>query len=222
MQFPARVLSIALALCLTWIGSTLAEGADTTVRTGVPVSVPTILVMGDSLSAGYGINVEQGWVTLLQQRLREQGYGYRVINASVSGETTGGAATRLPRALALHKPAIVIIELGGNDALRGLPLRTSRANLINMVEKSQQAGARVLLIGMKIPPNYGPRYSEDFESLFTNIAKQYKLPLLPFFLESIALDTARMQADGMHPNAAAQPQLLDNLWPKLKPLLQQR
>ena len=178
--------------------------------------------MGDSLSAGYGIKVEQGWVTLLEQRLQEQGYGYRVVNASVSGETTGGAASRLPRALALHKPAIVIIELGGNDGLRGLPLRASRANLVAMVEQSRKTGARVLMVGMKIPPNYGPRYSRDFEAIFTSIASQYKLALVPFFLDFVALDPTRMQADGIHPNAIAQPFLLDNLWPKLKPLLKKR
>ena len=185
-------------------------------------AAPTILVMGDSLSAGYGIQVEQGWVTLLEQRLQRQGYGYRVVNASVSGETTRGAATRLPRALALHKPSILIIELGGNDGLRGLPLGASRANLVAMVERAHASGTRVVLVGMKIPPNYGPRYSRDFEAIFSTIAERYKLAFVPFFLDFVALDPARMQADGIHPNAKAQPFLLDNLWPKLKPLLKKR
>lgn len=178
--------------------------------------------MGDSLSAGYGIQVEQGWVTLLEQRLQRQGYGYRVVNASVSGETTRGAATRLPRALALHKPSILIIELGGNDGLRGLPLGASRANLVAMVEQAHAIGTRVVLVGMKIPPNYGPRYSRDFEAVFATIAERYKLAFVPFFLDFVALDAERMQADGIHPNAVAQPFLLDNLWPKLKPLLNKR
>ncbi|HRX88957.1 MAG TPA: arylesterase [Steroidobacteraceae bacterium] len=211
IYLPARVLCVALAFGVALAGIPVAHAGS--------AAAPTILVMGDSLSAGYGIEVEQGWVALLAQRLTEQGYGYRVVNASVSGETTRGAASRLPRALALHKPAIVIIELGGNDGLRGLPLAVSRANLESMVQQARKAGARVLLVGMKIPPNYGPRYSRDFEAVFTELAAQYKLPFVPFFLDFVALDAARMQADGIHPNAAAQPFLLDNLWPTLKPLL---
>jgi acyl-CoA thioesterase-1 len=179
----------------------------------------TILVLGDSLSAGYGIKTEQGWVTLLSRRLEREGYGYRVINASVSGETTSGGVNRLPRALALHKPAVVIVELGGNDGLRGLPIELSRANLVRMIAMSQKAGARVLLVGMKIPPNYGPRYSSEFERTFAALAAQYRTAFVPFFLDFVALDPQLMQTDGIHPNAKAQPRLLDNLWPKLSPLL---
>lgn len=217
IHFPARAL-LAFALCLAGAGPTYAQAAGA----AAVKAAPTILVMGDSLSAGYGIQVEQGWVTLLEQRLQRQGYGYRVVNASVSGETTRGAATRLPRALALHKPSILIIELGGNDGLRGLPLGASRANLVAMVEQAHAIGTRVVLVGMKIPPNYGPRYSRDFEAVFATIAERYKLAFVPFFLDFVALDAERMQADGIHPNAVAQPFLLDNLWPKLKPLLNKR
>jgi acyl-CoA thioesterase-1 len=179
----------------------------------------TILVFGDSLSAAYGIRPEQGWVALLTQRLQAQGYGYQIVNASVSGETTSGGLQRLPRALQLHHPGIVVLELGANDALRGLALSVTRANLAQMVRLSQEAGARVLLVGIRIPPNYGPRYTEEFESVFPELAKQYHLPLVPFLLQDVALNPARMQEDGMHPNAAGEAPVLDTLWPYLKPLL---
>jgi len=179
----------------------------------------TILVFGDSLSAAYGIRPEQGWVALLTQRLQAQGYGYQIVNASVSGETTSGGLQRLPRALQLHQPGIVVLELGANDALRGLPLDGTRANLAQMVRLSQEAGARVLLVGIRIPPNYGPRYTEEFESVFPELAKQYHLPLVPFLLQDVALNPARMQEDGMHPNAAGEAPILDTVWPYLKPLL---
>ena len=181
-----------------------------------------LLVLGDSLSAGYGIKAEEGWVALLQRRLRQEGYGYRVINASVSGETTTGGLSRLPRALRLHAPAIVVLELGGNDGLRGLPLETTRQNLTRMAELSTASGARVLLLGMKIPPNYGTRYTKGFERIFNDLAKRYQLPLVPFFLEKVALNTQLMQADGIHPTAAGQPLMLDSVWPTLKPLLRAR
>jgi acyl-CoA thioesterase I len=182
-------------------------------------TAPTILVLGDSLSAGYGINAKQGWVDLLGQRLASEGYGYRVINASVSGETTQGGLARLPRALGTHKPAIVIVELGGNDGLRGLPLATSRANLARIIELSRAAQARVLLVGMIIPPNYGPRYGDEFREMFSSLAGKYSVAFVPFFLDQVALNPRLMQSDGIHPNAAAQPKMLENLWPKLKPLL---
>lgn len=178
-----------------------------------------ILVFGDSLSAAYGIRPEQGWVALLTQRLQAQGYGYQVVNASVSGETTSGGLERLPRALQLHHPNIVVLELGANDALRGLPLALTRANLDKMLRLCQEAGARVLLVGIRIPPNYGPRYADEFASVFPQLAKQYHLSLVPFLLRDVALDPARMQEDGMHPNASGEPRVLDNLWPYLKPLL---
>lgn len=185
----------------------------------VAPKAPAILVVGDSVSAGYGLANREGWVALLQDRLKSQDYGYRVINASVSGETTTGGLARLPRALALHQPKIVIIELGGNDGLRGLPLETSRANLEKMIKLSREAGAEVLLLGMKIPPNYGPRYAEGFEAMFRQLARRYRLAFEPFFLEKIALKSGMMQEDGLHPTAKAQPIMLDAVWPALKPLL---
>jgi len=180
---------------------------------------PTILVLGDSVSAGYGLASNEGWVALLQSRLKAQGYGYRVINASVSGETTTGGLARLPRALSVHRPKIVIVELGGNDGLRALPLETSRQNLERIIQASQSSGAKVLLLGMKIPPNYGPRYSQGFEQLFSDLARRYRLPFEPFFLEKIALAPGMMQSDGLHPTAKAQPVMLDTVWPVLKPML---
>lgn len=176
-------------------------------------------MLGDSLSAAYGLQPEQGWVTLLEKRLQAQGYGYRVVNASVSGETTSGGVQRLPRALSLHKPEIVIIELGGNDGLRGLPVATTRQNLTQAVRVAKQAGARVLLVGIQVPPNYGPRYTQQFAETFTSIAESEKVPLVPFLLEKVALNTQLMQSDGIHPTASAQPMLLDNIWPHLAPLL---
>jgi len=182
-------------------------------------SARTILVFGDSLSAAYGIRPEQGWVPLLVQRLHAQGYGYQVVNASVSGETSAGGLERLPRALQLHAPDIVILQLGANDGLRGLPVSVMRDNLSRMVQLSQAAGARVLLVGIRIPPNYGPRYTEDFARVYPELAQHYRLPLVPFLLEKVALDPALMQQDGLHPNAAGEPLILDTLWPYLKPLL---
>ncbi|MFL6604514.1 MAG: arylesterase [Steroidobacteraceae bacterium] len=179
----------------------------------------TILVFGDSLSAAYGLRPEQGWVALLDKRLRAQGYGYTVINASVSGETTSGGLQRLPRALELNKPQILILELGPNDALRGLPLANAKDNLSKMVELGEKAGARVLLVGMRIPPNYGPKYTADFVKMYADLSARYRLPLVPFLLESVALDRSRMQEDGLHPNALGEPAVLDTLWPQLVPLL---
>ena len=179
----------------------------------------TILVFGDSLSAAHGLRPEQGWVALLGQRLESQGYGYQIANASVSGETSDGGAERLPRALQLHHPGIVVLELGANDGLRGLPVTAMRDNLVQMVQLSQAAGARVLLVGIRIPPNYGPRYTDEFAHVFPEIAAQYHLPLVPFLLEKVALNPALMQEDGMHPNAQGEPPVLDTVWPYLKPLL---
>ena len=181
---------------------------------------PVILVFGDSISAGYGLaRVEQGWVALLRTRLRTQGYGYQVVNASVSGETTAGGLARLPRALMLHQPKIVILELGGNDGLRALPITQMRANLGRMVDLAAAAGAKVLLLGMRIPPNYGPQYTEQFHSCYSDLARDKKLPAVSFLLNDIALDPKLMQADEIHPNELGQPKLLANVWPALKPLL---
>jgi len=178
-----------------------------------------IVVLGDSLSAGYGLKIQEGWVNLLAQRLASEGYGYKVVNASVSGETTQGGLSRLPRALELHKPDIVIIELGGNDGLRGLPLASSRENLRRSIELARGAKARVLLVGMMIPPNYGQRYGQEFRDMFTTLATTYSIALVPFLLDRVALEPGLMQADGIHANAKGQPRMLENVWPKLKPLL---
>jgi len=181
---------------------------------------PVILVFGDSISAGYGLaHVEQGWVELLKTRLSALGYGYQVVNASVSGETTAGGLARLPRALELHHPKIVILELGGNDGLRALPIAQMRANLTQMVELATGAGAKTLLLGMRMPPNYGPEYTEQFAMVFSDLARDRKLPLVPFLLTDIALSPTLLQGDDIHPNAAGQPVLLENVWPALKPLL---
>lgn len=179
----------------------------------------TILVFGDSLSAALGLRPEQGWVELLARRLQSQGYGYEVVNASVSGETSSGGLQRLPRALELHRPVIVVLELGANDGLRGLPVDSMRANLAQMVRLAQAAGARVLLVGIRIPPNYGQRYGEQFAATYPAMAQADHLPLVPFLLQDVALHPTLMQEDGMHPNAAGEPVVLENVWPHLKPLL---
>lgn len=176
----------------------------------------TLLVVGDSLSAGFGLEPGQGWVTLLQDRLEARGYGYRVVNASISGDTTTAGLGRLPRALRLHQPAIVLIELGGNDGLRATPVALIRDNLAAMVRLAQAAGARVILAGMQMPPNYGMRYTADFAAVWPAVAKATGAPLIGFFLQGVALDPALMQADGIHPNAAGQPRLLDNAWPVIE------
>ena len=178
-----------------------------------------ILVFGDSISAGYGLAPEQGWVELLKTRLKTQGYGYQVVNASVSGETTAGGLARLPRALELHHPGIVVLELGGNDGLRALPIAQMRANLAQMLDLSSAAGAKVLLLGMRMPPNYGPEYTKQFAMVFSDLAAEKKAALVPFLLTNIALSPDLLQGDDIHPNALGQPILLDNVWPALKPLL---
>jgi acyl-CoA thioesterase-1 len=160
-------------------------------------------------------------VELLKTRLKSQGYGYQVVNASISGETTAGGLARLPRALELHHPSIVILELGGNDGLRGLPTAQMRVNLTQMANLSSAAGAKVLLLGMRMPPNYGPDYTKQFALVFSDLATEKKIPLVPFLLTNIALSPALLQDDNIHPNALGQPILLDNVWPALKPLLRQ-
>ncbi|MGH8219207.1 MAG: arylesterase [Steroidobacteraceae bacterium] len=179
----------------------------------------TILVFGDSLSAAYGLASAEGWAALLQRRLREQGYGYRIVNASISGETTSGGLQRLPRALALQRPAIVLLELGANDGLRGLPLSLIRGNLEQMIRLSEESGARVLLLGIELPPNYGARYADEFRGLYPELAKQFRLPLVPFLLDHVALQPGLMQSDGLHPDAAGEPIVLENVWSELKPML---
>ena len=182
---------------------------------------PALLVIGDSLSAGYGLErVEEGWVALLQPRIDNQDYGIRVVNASISGDTTGGGAARIEQALDTHKPAVVVIELGGNDGLRGIPIDITEANLRQMVTASHKAGASVAMLGMRIPPNYGARYTEQFEGTFRKIAEAFSIPMEPFFLEGVALDPNLMQADGIHPNAGAQPDMLERAWPELRTALE--
>lgn len=182
---------------------------------------PRLLVLGDSLSAAYGIEVQQGWVSLLEQRVAAK-YPHKIINASVSGETTGGGLARLPALLEQHKPELVIVELGGNDGLRGYPLNTMKQQLARIIETSRAAGAQVLLVGMQIPPNYGPRYTNQFRDTYTELAQQYDLPLVEFLLAEVALNAKLMQKDGIHPTAEAQEKILDNVWPVLQPLLGSR
>ncbi len=178
-----------------------------------------ILVFGDSLSAGFGIGVSQSWPALLGQRLQAQGSRYTVANASISGETTAGGRTRFATALNQFKPAIVILALGANDGLRGLPVSAIHDNLNFMVKLAKQQKVRVLLVGMHLPPNYGQKYTDEFHAAFRNLAKREKIPLLPFLLEPVALDRDAFQADGLHPTAAAQTKLLDHVWSALQPLL---
>jgi acyl-CoA thioesterase-1 len=185
-------------------------------------SQPVILVYGDSLSAAHGIAVDKGWVSLLASRLQQEGYGFRVVNASISGETTTGGAARLPHALATHQPSVVIIELGANDGLRGLPLPTTRANLDSMLSLAATEHRAVLLVGMRMPPNYGERYTQGFAALYPELARAHHAALVPFLLQGVAEKPALMQADGLHPNERGQPVLLDNVWPVLRPLLHKR
>lgn len=182
-------------------------------------SSPALLVLGDSLSAEYGLPRGTGWVALLEARLRERKFDYRVVNASISGDTTSGGVSRLPALLARHRPGVVVIELGSNDALRGLSLQMTEQNLNKMVQASRQAGARVLLVGMQIPPNYGRDYTQRFQQLFAKVAKEQQAALLPFLLDGVAPHIELFQPDRLHPTAQAQPRLLDNVWPRLEPLL---
>ncbi|MFO1400424.1 MAG: arylesterase [Steroidobacteraceae bacterium] len=180
---------------------------------------PVLMVFGDSLSAGYGLGPGQGWVDLLAARLATEGYEFRLVNASVSGETTAGGLARLPRALEVHRPAVVVLELGANDGLRGLPAAATRANLEIMVRLLKGRDVRVLLVGIRLPPNYGPRFTAAFDSMYRGISAQERVPLVPFLLEGVALQRSLMQADNLHPNERGQPRLLDNVWPQLRPLL---
>ena len=190
-----------------------------TVTGGHAADVPTILVFGDSLSAGYGIEVDQSWTALLQSRLREQGYEHRVVNASISGETTEGGAERIGPALENFAPALLVLELGGNDGLRGFPPQRTRENLEKIITASTAAGADVVLLGIRIPSNYGPRYTRAFEGVFRETAETLDVPWIEFFMDGVALDEELMQADGIHPNAKAQPRLLDNAWPAIREAL---
>lgn len=179
----------------------------------------TILVFGDSLSAAYGIPKEQGWVNLVAQRVKDNQLPYEVANASVSGETTAGGLSRLPAALKQFKPSIVVIELGANDGLRGLPLDAMKNNLEKMIQASKQINAQVVLLGMFIPPNYGPKYTNGFKAVFLDLSEKYKTPFIPFFLDGISGHSDLVLEDGLHPNVNAQRKILENVWPTLKPLL---
>ena len=179
----------------------------------------TLLVVGDSISAAFGLDSRVGWVALLEKRLREEGFEHSVVNASISGATSAGGAARLSALLAEHKTELVIIELGGNDGLRGQPPAQLQQNLASMIDASQSAGAKVLLLGMRLPPNYGARYTTAFAQVFADLAEQKQVALVPFFLEGVGGVPGMMQADGIHPTQDAQAVLLDNAWPALKPLL---
>ncbi|MFV3405254.1 MULTISPECIES: arylesterase [Pseudomonas] len=196
-------LSAGLALCC------LAQGA----------AAGTVLVVGDSISAGFGLDTRQGWVTLLQQRLKDEGFDAQVVNASISGDTSAGGQARLPALLAAHKPDLVVLELGGNDGLRGQPPAQLQQNLASMIDRTREAGARVVLLGMRLPPNYGVRYTTAFAQVYEQLASQKKVALVPFFLEGVGGVPEMMQADGLHPAAGAQQRLLENAWPTIKPLL---
>jgi len=180
---------------------------------------PKILIYGDSLSAAYGISQQQGWVALLKEKLGNEKLHYEVINASISGETTSGGLSRLAATLKQTQPEIVILELGANDGLRGLPIQALRKNLGTMILQSKKSGAKVLLLGMRIPPNYGAKYTEAFSQSYQQLSKQHKIPLVPFMLENVAAQPELIQQDGLHPNGRGQAIILENIWPKLRPLV---
>ncbi|WP_167497977.1 arylesterase [Pseudomonas nabeulensis] len=179
----------------------------------------TVLIVGDSISAGFGLDTRKGWVALLEQRLKAEGFDDKVVNASISGDTSAGGLARLPAALVEHKPDVVVIELGGNDGLRGQPPAQLKQNLASMIDRSKAIGAKVLLLGMQLPPNYGPRYTNAFAEVYGTLAKEKEVPLVPFFLDGVGGHPEMMQADQLHPAVGAQGKLLENVWPTLKPLL---
>jgi acyl-CoA thioesterase-1 len=205
MENPMRAwfLSAGLGLLL------LSQGA----------AAGTVLIVGDSISAAFGLDTRVGWVALLEQRMKQEGFTDKLVNASISGDTSAGGQARLPALLAEHKPELVILELGGNDGLRGQQPTQLQQNLASMIDRAREAGAKVLLLGMQIPPNYGPRYTNAFKEVYTTLAEEKKVPLVPFFLEGVGGVPELMQADGLHPAAAGQNRLLENVWPTLKPLL---
>lgn len=190
-----------------------------TENNGAEDSTARIVVIGDSLSAAFNMATRDAWPSLLQARLNEHGYTWQVFNSSITGDTTEGALARLPRLLKRHQPRIVIIELGGNDGLRGLSLQVTRSNMASMIEMSQAQGAEVMLTGIRIPPNYGEKYVSQFENMYSSLSGQYSTALVPFFMDGVAMNPALMQPDGIHPAVEAQPVLLDNLWPALESLL---
>jgi acyl-CoA thioesterase-1 len=205
-----------LALLAAVAPAAPASGIDGAAKAGGPV----LLVLGDSLSAEYGLPHGTGWVQLLADRLRASGSDYRVVNASISGETTSGGRSRLPSLLQQHRPQVIVLELGANDGLRGLPLNLMKDNLATMIRQAQAAGARVLLVGVRVPPNYGRDYAERFHTTFAALAREHKVALAPFLLDGFADSLDLFQADRIHPTAEAQPRILDNVWPALRPLLE--
>lgn len=210
MKKLSRLL-LAVIFCTAFPGNPTVFAANKTQA--------NILVLGDSLSGAYGINTDEGWVALLQQRLHSEGYNYRVTNASVSGDTTRTGSSRIDSALRAHQPEIVIIALGGNDGLRGLAFSEIENSLASIIERCRQSKAQVLLVGVRLPPNYGPAYTQQFADLYENLAKRYDVPLVPKMLDLVAEKRELIQADGIHPKAEAQPQIMKNVWPGLEPLL---
>jgi acyl-CoA thioesterase-1 len=205
MENPMRAWFLSAGLVLLLLSQGAAAG--------------TVLIVGDSISAAFGLDTRLGWVSLLEQRLQKEGFTDKVVNASVSGDTSAGGQARLPALLAEHRPQLVILELGGNDGLRGQQPAQLQQNLASMIRLSKEAGAKVLLLGMKIPPNYGERYTTAFAAVYPKVAQETNTPLVPFMLEGVGGVASMTQADGLHPNAEAQPTLLENVWPLLKPLL---
>lgn len=219
-------IGLAASLLLGSAHAQPAPGSPTTASSAVQSKQDlrardpqVVLVMGDSLSAAYGLAAEQGWVAMLGERIGKQMPGWKVVNASISGETTAGGASRIVDAVVRDRPSVVVIELGANDALRGLPLRESRRNLARMIGAAQGVGAKVLLLGMRMPPNYGPDYTTEFERGYRDLSTRFNTVLDPFFLAPIAADRANFQADNLHPTAAAQPAIADQVWKSLQPLL---
>lgn len=213
--FLIRSIKLAVGCAVASSASALEASKSNAVNDGRPV----ILVLGDSLSAEYGLQRGQGWVQLLANRLQQSGANYTVVNASISGDTTSGGRSRLPALLKQHRPSIVIIELGGNDGLRGLPVARMQDNLAAMARASQVAGARVIVAGIRIPPNYGREYTERFYGTFANVAKQYNAALVPFLLDGFSDSADFFQADRIHPSAQAQARILQTVWPVLEPLI---
>lgn len=224
MRAGAGALALVAALLLAAAPAFAAAPAAAGLAPagGSVARAPVILIVGDSISAAYGLSVESGWARLLAQRLQADRYPQSVVNASISGDTTAGGRARLPELLRQHRPAIVVIELGGNDGLRGGDLGAMRANLDAMVAAAKKTSARVLMVGMRMPPNYGLAYTRAFDAVYTDVARKHDVPLVPFFFEGFGETSEWFQPDRIHPTAAAQPRLLDNVWPTLKPLLEPR
>lgn len=214
--FSRQMHFIALLACAL---STSITSLDGWAESQPNPSTFRLMVLGDSLSANYGIAQQSGWVALLDERLQQLNYPVQVINVAISGDTTAGGRSRLGPALDQHKPQLLVLELGGNDGLQGLPVKNMQQNLIAMIDQTQTAGANVLLLGIRVPPNYGKRYTQAFEQVFLEVAKTTNVPLVPFILQDVANHQAMMQGDGIHPTAEAQEKILNNIWPKLEPLL---